>query len=50
MASPTATEPSVTLTKRDIEAIVVRNMGSEPGGVDAFWFLARHHKTAGGRQ
>jgi hypothetical protein len=42
-------ETAVTLTRRDVEAIVVRNMGWEPEDVDAFWFLARNHKRPGGQ-
>jgi len=50
MASQTTTEPSVTLTRRDVEAIVIHNMGWEPEDVTAFWFLARHYKRKGGQQ
>lgn len=44
-----ATAPSVTLTRRDVESIVISQMGWEPEDVDAFWFLARNHKRTGGQ-
>lgn len=47
-AAPAA-EAAVTLTRRDIEAIVVRDMGWEPEDVDAFWFLAHNRKRTGGQ-
>jgi hypothetical protein len=46
---PQRPAPTVTLTRADVEAIVVRNMGWEDQDVTMFWFLARHHKPAGGR-
>ena len=47
-AAPAA--PSVTLTRQDVEAIVIHQMGWEPQDVDAFWFLARNGKHIGGQQ
>src|SRR5687767_15491877 len=37
--------PSVTLTRRDVEAIVIHQMGWEPQDVDAFWFRSEEHTS-----
>jgi hypothetical protein len=47
-AAPAA-PPTVTLTRADVEAIVVRDMGWEPEDVAAFWFLASMYKRPGGQ-
>lgn len=49
MPTPVRPKPTVTLTRDDVEAIVVRDMGWEHEDVAAFWFLARNRKTAGGQ-
>jgi hypothetical protein len=46
---PQRPAPTVTLTRADVEAIVIEQMGWEDRDVTMFWFLARHRKPAGGQ-
>lgn len=50
-SSPRQTKPvtTVALTRRQIEDILVGQMGWEHSDVTAFWRLAQRHHTDGGR-
>jgi hypothetical protein len=47
-ATKPASAPTVTLTFRQIEIILVERMGWEPEDATSFWLLARHGRDIGG--